>query len=171
MGGPRHPELVTIYFRLVGVYDAIGEYDTALRCLTKAKRLSPNVAKQCMVSATIAELHAKMGNLALAVSEQRGVLRVMEQLFGAEDEKTIEAKGRAEVFLRRLTVNNVNSAKESLALKELENASKKSGAIRIVGKETTSDKDKKLNSGGEAEEEVVKCKKSNSSKKNKKGKK
>lgn len=93
MGGPRHPELVTVYFRLVGkervlqhfplqcaltrvepecslthcflcpltgIYDEIGEYEIAQQCLARAKRLSPNVAKQCMISATIAEMHDKM---------------------------------------------------------------------------------------------------------------
>ena len=36
------------------------EYEIAQQCLARAKRLSPNVAKQCMISATIAEMHDKM---------------------------------------------------------------------------------------------------------------
>ena len=162
MGGPRHPELVTVYFRLVGIYDEAGDYMTALRCLTKAKRLSPNVAKQCMISATIAEMYAKMGNLSLAVTEQRGVIKVMEQLFGVQDEKTIEAKGREEVFLRKLTIENINLAKEAVALKNLGSAADKVNATNIVGKEARD---------GDIEVGVVKTKKSNSCKKNKKGKK
>ena len=162
MGGPRHPELVTVYFRLVGIYDEVGDYVTALRCLTKAKRLSPNVAKQCMISATIAEMHAKMGNLALAVTEQRGVIKVMEQLFGVEDEKTIEAKGREEVFLRKLTTDNVNLAKEAMALKNLGSAADKNNGTNIIVKEAR---------GGDVEVGVVKTKKSSGCKKNKKGKK
>ena len=38
----------------------MGEYEIAQQCLARAKRLSPNVAKQCMISATIAEMHDKM---------------------------------------------------------------------------------------------------------------
>jgi hypothetical protein len=43
-----------------GIYDEMGEYEIAQQCLARAKRLSPNVAKQCMISATIAEMHDKM---------------------------------------------------------------------------------------------------------------
>ena len=157
MGGPRHPELATIYYRLVGIYDELGDYIMAQRCLLVAKRLSPNVAKQCMISATIAEMHDKMGNLALALTEQKGVLRVMEQLFGADDEKTIEAKARVEKFLRKLTVDKLNTARETLALQHQDQQPKKG-----AGKETI------LN--GDAEEEAVKAKK-NGNKKSKKGKK
>jgi hypothetical protein len=43
-----------------GIYDELGEFETAQLCLETAKHLSPNVAKQCMISATIAELHDRM---------------------------------------------------------------------------------------------------------------
>ena len=134
MGGPRHPELVTLLFRLVNIYDEIGDYETAQKCLEKAKKITANVAKQCMISATIAETHGKMGNLALAVTEQRGVLRIMEQLYGNDDERTVEAKGRVEIFLRKLTVDKVNAARETFALRDFEDAQRKAGTIKSVGK-------------------------------------
>jgi hypothetical protein len=54
-----------------GIYDEMGEYEIAQQCLARAKRLSPNVAKQCMISATIAEMHDKMVSyqlLSIAIS-------------------------------------------------------------------------------------------------------
>lgn len=51
---------VTHLLFITGIYDDIGEYEIAQQCLARAKRLSPNVAKQCMISATIAEMHDKM---------------------------------------------------------------------------------------------------------------
>ena len=50
-----------------------------------------------------------------------------------QDEKTMEAKIRVEHFLRKLTVENLNSARELLALKEQEKPQKK-GTLQIISK-------------------------------------
>ena len=111
MAGPRHPELVNVYLRLVSIYEQQREYVTAQVLLSAAKELCVDVAKQCMISATVAEIYDKMGELSHAVTEQRAVLRTMVQLFGPKDEKSIEAKSRVEKYLRKLTVSNVNAAR------------------------------------------------------------
>lgn len=75
-----------------------------------------------------------------------------------------------EIFLRKLTVDKLNYARELLALKELEEESNKKGHIKIVGKDVKR-QDKNGPVGGiEDEDEEVDCSK-NSKKKNKKSKK
>lgn len=75
-----------------------------------------------------------------------------------------------EIFLRKLTVDKLNYARELLALKELEEASSKKGHMKIVGKDVKK-QDKTVFVGGiEEEDEEVDCSK-NSKKKNKKSKK
>lgn len=111
MAGPRHPELVNVYLRLVSIYEQQREYVTAQVLLSAAKDLCVDVAKQCMISTTVAEIYDKMGELSNAVTEQRAVLRTMVQLFGPKDEKSIEAKSKVEKYLRKLTVSNVNAAR------------------------------------------------------------
>ena len=111
MAGPRHPELVNVYLRLVSIYEQQREYVTAQVLLAAAKDLCVDVAKQCMISTTVAEIYDKMGELSNAVNEQRAVLRTMVQLFGPKDEKSIEAKSKVEKYLRKLTVSNVNAAR------------------------------------------------------------
>ena len=111
MAGPRHPELVNVYLRLVSIYDQQKEYVTAQVLLAAAKELSVDVARQCMISTTVADIYDKMGELTKAVSEQRAVLRTMVQLFGPTDEKSIDAKSKVEKYLRKLTISNVNAAR------------------------------------------------------------
>jgi Translation initiation factor eIF3 subunit 135 len=111
MAGPRHPELVNVYLRLVSIYEQQREYATAQVLLSAAKDLCVDVAKQCMISTTVAEIYDKMGELSNAVTEQRAVLRTMVQLFGPKDEKSMEAKSKMEKYLRKLTVSNVNAAR------------------------------------------------------------
>lgn len=75
-----------------------------------------------------------------------------------------------EVFLRKLTVDKLNYARELLALKELEEASSKKGHMKIVGKDVKK-QDSHASSGGlEEEDDEVECLK-NSKKKVKKSKK
>lgn len=140
MAGPRHPELVNVYLRLVSIYEQQREYVTAQVLLAAAKDLCVDVAKQCMISSTVAEIYDKMGELSNAVTEQRAVLRTMVQLFGPKDEKSIEAKSKVEKYLRKLTVSNVNAARgvgsnneKVNLLKDLEGNIKK--AMKNKGKE------------------------------------
>jgi hypothetical protein len=60
IGGPRHPQLVNVYLRLMGVYVDLGDYTTAQSLLAEAKTLCTDVAKQCMITATVAEIFDKM---------------------------------------------------------------------------------------------------------------
>jgi tetratricopeptide (TPR) repeat protein len=177
LGGPRHPELVDIYLRLVGIYTHVGEYDVAQRLLVEAKNLTQDVNKQALISSSIAEVHDKMGNLEIAVSEQRGVYKVMETLYGPEDERALKAKRNVEKYLRNLTISKVNAARAAQESKE-----KRNGQVKVVQKDNTyiynrdSIKlDEKvavevsvgLEEGGGREEEKGE-KKKNSNKKNKK---
>jgi tetratricopeptide (TPR) repeat protein len=132
MGGPRHPELVVVYLRLVTVYDQLGDYLTAQKCLLAAKVLCTNINKQCMISTNMAEILMKMGQLFAAVNEQKGVHKIMEQLFGEEHAMTIEAKSRVEMYHRKLTVDKVNTAREAIAMKELEAEGKLKGVVKII---------------------------------------
>jgi len=113
LGGDRHPELVEIYLRLVGVYTHEGEYDVAQRLLVEAKNLSQDVNKQALIGASIAEVHDKMGNLEAAVVEQRAVYKVMETLYGPEDDRALQAKRNIKKYLRNLTISKVNAARAS----------------------------------------------------------
>ena len=45
-----------LFYFLLGVYNEQGHYKTAQRMLSEAKMLCCDVAKQCMISATIAEI-------------------------------------------------------------------------------------------------------------------
>ena len=45
-----------LFYTLLGVYNEQGHYKTAQRMLLEAKMLCCDVAKQCMISATIAEI-------------------------------------------------------------------------------------------------------------------
>ena len=45
-----------LFYFLLGVYNEQGHYKTAQRMLLEAKMLCCDVAKQCMISATIAEI-------------------------------------------------------------------------------------------------------------------
>ena len=45
-----------LFYTLLGVYNEQGHYKTAQRMLSEAKMLCCDVAKQCMISATIAEI-------------------------------------------------------------------------------------------------------------------
>ena len=96
---------------MVSIYDQQKEYVTAQVLLAAAKELSVDVARQCMISTTVADIYDKMGELTKAVSEQRAVLRTMVQLFGPTDEKSIDAKSKVEKYLRKLTISNVNAAR------------------------------------------------------------
>jgi hypothetical protein len=101
---------------------------------------------------------------------QQSVIRLPPILSSYQDEKTLEAKSRVEIFLRKLTVDKLNYARELLALKELEEASSKKGHMKIVGKEVKK-QDKNSPLGGvEEDDDEVDCLK-NAKKKNKKSKK
>ena len=148
MAGPRHPELVNVYLRLVGIYDQQKEYVTAQVLLAAAKELSVDVSRQCMISTTVAEIYDKMGELTKAVSEQRTVLRTMVQLFGPADEKSIEAKSKVEKYLRKLTISNVNAAR-GIGNKNISNNSnisngKGKGKDKVVSKDLEVTKKKSM---------------------------
>jgi hypothetical protein len=89
----------------------------------------------------------------------------MEQLYGEEHAMTIESKARVEMYHRKFTVDKVNTAREAMAMKELETENKGKGVVKIINDDDT----KKLINGEEGEGKINK-KKSNS-KKNKKTKK
>jgi hypothetical protein len=50
------------------VYDEMKQHSTAQRLLHEAKALSGDVARQCMISATIAEMFDKMVSISIALT-------------------------------------------------------------------------------------------------------
>jgi hypothetical protein len=55
-------------FPPAGVYDEMKQHSTAQRLLHEAKALSGDVARQCMISATIAEMFDKMVSISIALT-------------------------------------------------------------------------------------------------------
>lgn len=112
MGGPRHPELVNIYYKLGSVYSDKEEYNVGLTCLVEAKSRVSDLAQQAVIAQTIAEVLVRMGHLQPGLAEQRQCLKLMQDIFGETDEKTVEAKARVEKYLRAFTERNVKIGRE-----------------------------------------------------------
>jgi hypothetical protein len=64
---PRH-SLLLLLFPPVGVYDEMKQYSTAQRLLHEAKALSGDVARQCVISTTIAEMFDKIVSINTALT-------------------------------------------------------------------------------------------------------
>jgi tetratricopeptide (TPR) repeat protein len=143
-GGPNHPELINTYLRLGDIYHKKGIFNVALECYYRAKIRTCDVGRQARITASMAEVLAKSGHLEQAVNEQRTVAKVVEQIFGPEDENSVDAKKVLEKYLRELTTAKVKAAMD---LRAIEESRAKMANLKIKAEPSAGNQNEKGNQG------------------------
>jgi len=112
IGGKNHPELYTIYLRLANIYLSYEEYNTALEFLNEASLKLTDYRKSSIIHSTNALIHNELGEYELAVSHSKQNLILIQQLYGENDEKYLEAKALNDKYRRASIEFKVKLSKE-----------------------------------------------------------
>jgi len=112
IGGKNHPELYTIYLRLANIYLSYEEYNTALEFLNEASLKLTDYRKSSIIHSTNALIHSELGEYELAVSHSKQNLILIQQLYGENDEKYLEAKALNDKYRRASIEFKVKLSKE-----------------------------------------------------------
>jgi hypothetical protein len=102
-GGPRHPDLASIYLKLGLFLADEGRFRAGALCLVAQVKLRlTDLVRYASASALVAECLFKGGFLQQAADEQRQVYRVTTELFGSDDARVAEAKSRLKTYLHAI---------------------------------------------------------------------
>ena len=112
-GGPRHPEIASLYRNLGQMYLEMGDNMTGLLCHVEAKMRSHDMSKVPPLLASIAQGLATNGNYQLALEEQQQCHRYLSQMAGDDNERTKEAEAQVKVYTRLVVEEKVRLAKAS----------------------------------------------------------
>jgi tetratricopeptide (TPR) repeat protein len=102
--GDQHPEISSIYLRLSGIYNEVGNSELAFRCLKIAKELvylNGDQGTHALICQNMAGLFAQADNFKDAIALQKECYSILRQLFGENDAKTSDAKVRFEILIRK----------------------------------------------------------------------
>jgi len=102
IGGARHPELVTVFLRLGSfLVDEDGQFQSGILCMiSQVRQRLTDLVQYAQVTSLIAEYFFKKGFLQQGVDYQQKIFKVMTELFGTKDPRTVEAKARLESYIR-----------------------------------------------------------------------
>jgi tetratricopeptide (TPR) repeat protein len=102
--GDQHPEISSIYLRLSGIYNEVGNSTLAFRCLKIAKELvylNGDQGTHALICQNMAGLFAQSDNFREAIALQKECYSILRQLFGENDSRTADAKVRFEILIRK----------------------------------------------------------------------
>lgn len=119
IGGVQHPELVTIFLRLgTFLVDEDGQFQSGILCMiSQVRQRLTDLVQYAQVTTLIAECFFKKGFLQQGVDYQRKIFKVMTDLFGVKDSRTVEAKTRLESYIR--AVGQETSRQKTLKQQQL----------------------------------------------------
>lgn len=100
IAGDHHPELANIYMRMAAIYEKIGDIDSALKCLFRARVYTSDLFKSCMLTISIASVYFQNGYVHEAVATQKNGYKIFKELVKSDDERLMEVKKNLEVYIR-----------------------------------------------------------------------
>ena len=119
--GDQHPEISSIYLRLSGIYNEVGNTELAFKCLKIAKELvylNGDQGTHALICQNMAGLHAQFDQFKEAIALQKECYVILRQLFGEQDTKTADAKVRFETLIRKSAERNDQKSEREKKEKE-----------------------------------------------------
>jgi tetratricopeptide (TPR) repeat protein len=119
--GDQHPEIASIYLRLSGIYNEVGNTELAFKCLKIAKELvylNGDQGTHALICQNMAGLHAQFDQFKEAIALQKECYVILRQLFGEHDTKTADAKVRFETLIRKSAERNEQKSEREKKEKE-----------------------------------------------------
>jgi protein TIF31 len=119
--GDQHPEISSIYLRLSGIYNEVGNTELAFKCLKIAKELvylNGDQGTHALICQNMAGLHAQFDQFKEAIALQKECYIILRQLFGEQDSKTADAKVRFETLIRKSAERNEHKSEREKKDKE-----------------------------------------------------
>ena len=93
--------MLLILFYTVGTFlGGEGEIQTGVSCMIEAKARMTDLTQLAAVTSMIAEQYYNLGFINKAIDEEKQTYRIMVEMYGTTDSRTIDCKNRLEIYLR-----------------------------------------------------------------------
>lgn len=104
IGGPHHPELITVLHRLALVYLEMGDWDVSYYCLTQACNRAAYIdqPRHFELCFEMSMLLVQAGRFKEGVDMQKQCFVLSKQLFGPDHTKTSDVKSQLEKSMRAM---------------------------------------------------------------------